>query len=433
MEKTTFKRVLTVSICFIVFIYLMYLFYSANFSVVKTETVSLVTVADSIYANGYAVRNETLITNNTKGIVSYEYEGNRKVAVGGVIARVYSNEQDAKNYRQMDRIQKQIGLFQRLNKSSKRETVGLESIQGRIGADIVDINKNIVNGNILDLAEKSDNLKYALNESKIILGEVLNYTDKINSLSKSYDAIKSVTGNAIAEIKAPVSGYFTTVTDGYEKKYNYAKVTSTTLGQAKKELEYKPDAAPDSVIGKIVSDLNWYLICPVKKEDSLAISQNLGLSQIKVNMPYATTQSVPVEVAAMNQKRKTDDGALVLQCNYMSPVLSSLRREELKIDIRNYEGLKISKSALHEETVTRTVTDSDGNKKDESKKVKGVYVINGNIMKFKEVIIEYSGEDYYICKQAPDKNELFSSGTVALYDRVVIGGTDLYDGKSARA
>lgn len=432
MKKSTVKKAGVFVLCFIAFIYIVYLLYGANFSVVKTETVTLTTVADSIYADGYIVRNETLITNDTDGVVSYEYDGNRKVPAGGVIAKVYASEQDANNHKQMDQLQEQIEIFKKLNNSAKKETAGLDSVRNQINANIIDINKNIVSGNMLSLVDNDGNLIYALNESKLILGEVADYSDKVTSLQSEYDALKNVTGEAIDEITTPVAGYFTTTTDGYEKKYNYKKATSTTLSQANKEIDYKPDDVPDNVIGKVVSDLNWYIICPIKSEESLAINRNLDSSQIKVNMPYATTQSVPVTIAAMNQTRKTDDGALVLQCNYMSTVLSSLRQEELRIDIQNYEGLKVSKSALHEANVTRTITDENGNEKEETKKVKGVYAINGNVMEFKEVVIEYSDEDYVICKQTPDPDELFSDSTVELYDRVIIGGTDLYDGKSVR-
>lgn len=418
---------------FVAFLYIIFLLYGANFSVVNTETVSLSTVADSIYTEGYIVRNETLITNDTKGVVSYEYDGNRKVAAGGTIAKVYANEQDAKNHKQMDQIQQEIEVFQKLNTSAKMETAGLDSVRNQINSQIVDINKSLVSGDLLSLVDTSEDLNFAINESKLIIGEVADYSGKISSLQEEYNTLKGVSGEAIAEIKSPVSGYFTTQTDGYETKYNYKNAVETSLDQAQKALDYEPDEVADNVIGKVVSDLNWYIICPVKADESLAINQNLDSSQIKVNMPYATTQSIPVSVASMNQVSKTSDGALVLKCNYMSSVLSTLRQEELEIDVQIFEGLKISKSALHEDTVTRTVTDDKGNEKTEEKKVKGVYVINGNIMEFKEVVIEYSGDDFFICKQTPEDDELFSDRTIELYDRVVVGGSDLYDGKTVRA
>ena len=79
------------------------------------------------------------------------------------------------------------------------------------------------------------------------------------------------------------------------------------------------------------------------------------------------------------------------------------------------------------------MTDSGGKEKEEKKKVQGAYVVSGNVLEFKEVAIAYSGEDYIICKQSPDEDELFNGETVELYDRVVTEGTDLYDGKNVRA
>ncbi len=420
-------------LCAFLFLYAIYLIYGANFSVVKTETASLTTVADSINTSGYIVRNETLIKNNVSGVVAYEYDGNRKVAAGGLIAKVYASEQDASNHKLMNQLQEQISIFEKLGRSAKRDTAGLDSVRNRINANIININKSVVSGDLLDLGHDEDNLIYALNESKLIVGEVKDYSAKIEQLQKEYNRLKGITGEAIAEIRSPVSGYFTTSTDGYEKKFSYKSAEDTSVEQMNSNMKKKPDKVDGNVIGKVISDLNWYLVCPIEAKESLAINRNLDSSDIKVNMPYAAAQSLPVQIAAMNQKSKTDKGALVLQCNYMSPVLSSLRREELRLDIQSYEGLKISKSALHQDYVTKIVTDSGGKEREEKKRVQGVYVVSGNILEFKEVVIAYSGEDYIICKQSPDADELFNGTTVELYDRVVTEGTDLYDGKSVRA
>ncbi len=432
MEKKLIKKVCIFLLCFFILLYIIYLLYGANFSVVKTETASLANVADSIYTNGYIVRNETLIKNDVNGVVAYEYDGNRKVSKGGVIAKVYASEQDASNHKQMKQLQEQIDIFEKLNRSAKRETTGLDSVRNSIRDNIISVNKNIIGGNLAELVDNEDDLLFALNESKLIIGEVKDYSSKVSQLQKEYNDLKGVTGEAIAEIKSPVSGYFTTSTDGYEKKNDYKNAVKMSYSQVNKALEYKPDKVADNVIGKVISDLNWYMVCPIESKLTLAINRNINSSYIKVNMPYAAAQSLPVDIMALNQKTKTDNGALVLRCNYMSPVLSSLRQEELQIDIQRFEGLRISKSALHEDYVTATVTDKNGKEKEETKKVLGVYVVSGSVLEFKEIAIEYSGDDYIICKQTPEEDELFSGRTVELYDRVVTEGSDLYDGKSVR-
>lgn len=74
---------------------------------------------------------------------------------------------------------------------------------------------------------------------------------------------------------------------------------------------------------------------------------------------------------------------------------------------KEYSGLKIPKSAL------RVVNSK-----------RGVYVLTGMQVKFVEVNVIYSDDDYMICeKQTEDEKVL------RLYDEVIVKGKNLYDGK----
>ena len=55
---------------------------------------------------------------------------------------------------------------------------------------------------------------------------------------------------------------------------------------------------------------------------------------------------------------------------------------------------------------------------------RGVYVLTGMQVKFVEVNVIYSDDDYMICeKQTEDEKVL------RLYDEVIVKGKNLYDGK----
>ena len=43
--------------------------------------------------------------------------------------------------------------------------------------------------------------------------------------------------------------------------------------------------------------------------------------------------------------------------------------------------------------------------------------------------IVYAGDDFIICNENPDKGKLLNGTTVALYDKVVTEGGDLFNGK----
>ena len=91
--------------------------------------------------------------------------------------------------------------------------------------------------------------------------------------------------------------------------------------------------------------------------------------------------------------------------------------------------MKISKAALHDDDVTYTTTDDKGNDTEHTERVQGVYVVYGVELVFKQVAIDYSGDDYIICNPAPKEGTLLNGATVSLYDKVVVEGGDLFNGK----
>lgn len=102
------------------------------------------------------------------------------------------------------------------------------------------------------------------------------------------------------------------------------------------------------------------------------------------------------------------------------------------LDINDYSGIMINKRALHENTVKKSVTDENGSESIIEKKVQGVYVLYGNKLQFKQIVPIYYADKYVICDASPQPDQLITNDTVRLYDRIIVGGTNLYDGKVVR-
>lgn len=427
MNKTLGKKIVISVACFLIICYLAFLFYNANFSMVQTQTVALSSYADSIYSTGYVVRNETLITNDTQGIVSYEFDDGGKVAKGGTVATVYKTESDATAHKEMAQLDNEIAQLKKTNLASHTMATGIDAINSQLNQKITDLLRNINKGDFYNLKSNREDLLYLINERMIVTGEVVNYNKRIEQLEKQKNEIAKSCGDAVATVTSPVAGYFVSYTDGYEGAYAYKDATSMDLDTVNKMLKAEPKEVAGNVIGKVISDLNWYIACPVSADETLEL--NTSYSNVQVNMPYATTGSVPVKIASVNQKDKNADAALILECNYMSPGIANLRNETVKIDLKTYKGLRIQKSALHDDYVTKTVENEDGTTTSKKKKVQGVYVVQGNQLKFKQVSILFAGEDFILCDPQPESGTLFNGTTVELYDKIVTEGADLYDGK----
>ena len=109
----------------------------------------------------------------------------------------------------------------------------------------------------------------------------------------------------------------------------------------------------------------------------------------------------------------TDETVLILSSKIMDSDIARLRTEDVEIVINETDGIRVNKSAV------RVI---DG--------VQGVYVLTGNIVRFKKLDIIYTGEDYVISKMI--KEDIYDENKVPylkIYDAVILEGKDLKDGK----
>ena len=157
----------------------------------------------------------------------------------------------------------------------------------------------------------------------------------------------------------------------------------------------------------------------------------LSLDQhVELVMPLASAEKIKAKVVSINQSGEGPESAVVFQCNYIDKNSLSIRNEPIKINISEYRGISVSKSAVHEKTLSRTITDeATGQEKVVQKTVKGVYVRRGKQIAFREINIIFSGDDFVLCDLDVDKSKLFSENTIKEHDEVVVKGCDLYDGK----
>lgn len=427
MDKLLFKRILVTILLICLVSYVIYLFtgmYSNG--TIETENAVYTSVSDTINADGFVVRNEVLVKNTGDGVISYNVSDGENISVGQNIADIYDSENDAVARREIKELNNQIKDLEKLSKSHFKESVGLDTINSQIEGEIFSLLNNVNYENYSSVNDDGNDLLFYINERQIITGQVKNFDARIEKLKQEKSRIEDSCSPKNGSITAKNAGYFITDIDGYEKTVSYEDVSKVTLDDYKSFS--KKDYSGDYV-GKIVTDPEWYVMCKINKDDALALSKMQGDgTAVSIQIPSITTEKIPASIVAVNQKTRQDDGLLVLSCDYMNKDISKARIEGIEIETSFQEGLKISKRAIHEDYVTKRV-EKKGKVIEKRKKVQGVYVLYGSELIFKEISISYSAKDYVICESLPEEGTLFNGETVQLYDRVVIKGDNLYDGK----
>ena len=148
-------------------------------------------------------------------------------------------------------------------------------------------------------------------------------------------------------------------------------------------------------------------------------------------MPFVSSTPVEAEIVAINQETYESDAAVVLCCSTVSGEYINARHETVEIELKSYAGVMVRQDAIRFEDVTEVVENEDGTTREVlHENVKGVYVLVGSRLEFVQIFSEVSANGYVVCKtELSDNDVLLTEHTLRLYDKVVVKGSDLYDGK----
>lgn len=424
MDKLLFKRILVAALTILALVYVTYLLMSANFDMYPTENAVQATVTRSISTHGFILRDETIIHNNTSGILSYTVSDGAAVEANSEIAKVFSSQEDAIANSQADILEKKIAALTDSQNSSRTGTVSVDAINNSIKNDLISYLSNVNRFNISAVKTDADKLLASINQRQLLTGKIDNFDGQIAVLTDQMNALRDASGNSTGAVTTPRAGYFTAYCDGYENAYPYAKIGEMTLADLH---SIGKGTLSSDIAGKVIGNVKWYVACEITMDQASTLSTYDGA--LTVLFSEASTEAIPATLYRVQRDEERGAALAVLQCDYMDTGLLQARQEPLEIGMGTYSGLRVSKHAIHDDTITRTTYDDNNKPHTEQKKVQGVYVLYGSEVQFKQIAIAYSTKDYVICDTNPEEGALFNGETIALYDKVIVKGDDLYDGK----
>ena len=423
-KRKKFNRYGIITICVLLVGYFLVMVINSNLNssnAVVTEIAKEFQFEETISAEGFVVRNETLLQYDGSKVLYYTAKDGEIVAAGSDVALVFSDENDALNYTKYKELCEEIEELENLNTSHENVKIDYSAVDKQINLDIVSIISS-VNSNIhSEINNAADDLIYSINQRQIITGKVDSFDSRIAQLksqAEQHSAAASACVDTVTLDGNTPGGYFVASADGYENIYSYTNIEELTVDSYKTDIT--PKEVSDNTIGKIVSGLNWYVVCKLSADDALTLSH--GTESTEVTFYNTTCRDLPMTLVALNQASKQSEAIAVFKCNYMSAPISHLRNETVQIKVNSFNGIKVSKEALHNDYVTTP----DG----DSKKVLGVYITYGNKLEFKEVSIIHSDSEFVIVDPNPENGKLLSGETIQINDEIVVKGEGLYAGKS---
>ncbi len=391
-------------------------------------------ISHTVSAYAYVLRDsEAVYTGNVlSGSIAPTVRDGVHVAAYSRIADVYANASPDTETR-MTELDEQIALLEK-NQSENRSVQSASGIDADIYNELFTIRGHCEDGDFADALALRTKLLVGIKKRAILTGEITDYDSQIAMLEGEKSSLRSGLGTCLESVYAPSAGYYFADADGYEAIFSSDKVDSMTFDDFMAMTEAEPEHGNGLCVGTIVSDYKWYIACLMDKADAAVLGEQYTCD---VGFRYSG-ETLNMTVYRVIPETLGERAVVLLRSGKMPVNFDYTRMQPVDIVTATYTGYEIPSSAV------RVVSGYEG-----------VYVKEEVTIEFRRIHILYEEDGTVLCSGKPDslRYKKNPDGTFAVdeetnqrievpdpideiypwirqNDIVVVGGTELYAGKT---
>lgn len=416
MNEQTSKKIfhsgsllaIIVAILFVIFLVLQML--GRILSGVDTTLAIRVTADDSFTGTGWFFRNEVVAQGVSSETVKHIVHSGEKVQKNAALAVVYTDTAALEASKEMSMLDDQIEL---LTSAMQSTTSGGDTskLDKQIASQMSALSSKAQDGVVTGIQTETVDLRnLCLRRSASELdGAAL--SAQLSTLTTQRNSLEQQLSGRSTTIASPASGYFSDIVDGLEGELTQERLDALTVEDIKELEESYAETTENSEkqLGKIIQDFRWYfaMVVPVDELENVEVGDSLNLRFSQVE------DDIPVTVYDIHKEKDADEAVLIVSGMEITPELVTMRRQEAELIFNTYTGIQVPKSAV------KINTDADGNQQ------QGVYILAGNMSRFKPIDILYEADTYYVVKQGTSSED---TGLVA-GDNIIVKARGLEDSK----
>lgn len=393
------SKFMTVMIALFLLSYTGYQAFRYIYTSYRTENAYRFEVARSYNTHGILLRGETVIDQQTNGVVRYTLEEGHKFIPDTPIATVYSSQEAAQAAEERDALQRELQTLQGIKQSTNPDELAeLSLLNNDVSVTLRQLTADGSLGRVTDMEGSRLDLLEAAGRRQLITGEEGDLDGRIRTLAQQMPAVEEGTPIYCNRI-----GYFSRFVDHCEEEFS-PQLLETLDGdtvQQMLEQEYPYDT---QAFGKCVNSYQWYYVTVIPLEDAEMFQEGADLT---ITFVGSTEDPVSGWVEQVKEEKEKNQAVLVIGSTDVNGDTVSRRTASVKLGFSDYEGVRFSRQALRIQ---------DGKK--------GVFVKGNSAVKFKQVDIVYTGKDFYLSKL-----DYSSDIYLNIFDVIIVEGNDLYDGK----
>ncbi len=383
---------------------------------VETIPAAFSTERETITLEAYILREERVLYTKRDGAVNSLYANGEKVKINSTVAQAYDGGGEGIGSAVMA-IDERIDILRASDISNSITLSDTTSLDAQIGSLLDTMRYKLEVGDLDYALRRCDELLTNLNRRSIIVENSKGYADEIKSLESEKAQLTGSINSALGaqDVVTPVSGYYYSDVDGYEEIFASSKITDMTIADFEAMINSEPSAevlhnTQGLAACKIVTDYKWYIAVEIDRDDLKSFGEGYNYDVI---FPYSGDEQLTMRLERILSESENDRIILFFSSGSVIDGFNFLRRQTVEIVTSEYTGYRVPVSSV------RVVNGHQG-----------VYVLNGNVISFKEIVplAEFNG--YFIVEQQQtSEKDPLAKAKLALYDLIVTKGKDLYDGK----
>jgi hypothetical protein len=207
--------------------------------------------------------------------------------------------------------------------------------------------------------------------------------------------------------RAEQSGYFYSTVDGYESVFSMAALESLTGEGFFELITTATHESTAGAYGKIAASSEWRLVLPVAIAEQRYFEVGVTYEGLFEENGKTT---LPLEVERIIEVPSHATTLIVFSCDRLPQDFAFNRCQSVKITVDSASGIYVPQSAVQR---------VDG--------IRGVYILRGSVIYFRQVDILYEGSDYYLVREGRESTE--EPAYLQVNDLIITKGKNLFDGR----
>jgi len=390
------KVVATALLCMFAFVYIIHHIGNAFEENTELFMVTNTTLENTVDLSGYIFRDETVLSG--AGVYCcYNYRDGAKVPSGAKVASYIANEELRAKYEALR------GRIEILEESASLLHIDLAEVDKDIAELRTEIAVKSASGDLAFMEEAEKELLLLLHKRALAEKNESDFSAELAVLKAEFAAYQASV-SAMGGVVTSDSGYFYSYADGYEGLCTAESAKNISFELFDEIEAYNPQENSGSV-GKIASVGKWYYVCRMSIEAAEEI-----VSDEQYNCVFtdnACKQSLPLFVEKKLVDYIRGEVLLTFSCTYMPDDFDFSRIQRAKLTVAEISGLRVPASSVRVLEDGQTI----------------VYIIKEGICRPRNINILFEKGGYCVVSEADTRSDL------DLYDRIITGEKNLYDGK----